>query len=344
MKYDIRQRIGFLLVLAVLLACAYMALHYLWRQGKVTRVLYEPSITLVRVGGVPVSPEQVNPVEVMQGTPLEVTCDVVPPSEDGEKAGYVFHTASGKTPSERCRALLTFDGKLGTEQEVMVEYLITGADGSSRQAGTMKALLRIVAPGAFLRIRALEDASGGPISSLVVPQEVVPYVDAALPLAGDADDYAVVFFVGRTGDDQLMLQLRSGEGGAVEVNWAPIKEFRRWGQEIGGYVAWPGGAEPGTGKKSPPIMVGGENSQREAFEIYAMLLRSSDVGTMLTRVVEVGPGTASEVSVSVKPLSLEEIRPMAVDGWVSPPLRVVRKAGDSGEDTVRVEAPAAGAE
>ncbi len=342
MKYDIKQRIGFLFVLAVLLACAYLALHYLWRQGKVTRVLYEPSITLVRVGGIPVSPEQVNPVEVMKGVPLEVTCDVVPPTEEGEKASYAFHTASGKTPADRCRSDLVFNGPLDGEETVEVEYLITGPEGQTRQAGTMTAKLKIVASRQFMRIRALEEPSGTPISNLLVPQEVVPYVDAALALKGTAADYAVVFFVGRVGDDELMLQLRpAAEGaGAVEVNWAPVKEFRQWGQGVGGYVAWPGGAEPGSGKKSPPISVGREGAQREAFEIYAALVRSDDVGTLLTRVVDIGRSTDSEVSVSVKPLSLEEIKAEAVDGWVSPPLRVVRRSASGAPEAVRVEPPA----
>jgi hypothetical protein len=321
-----RHRIGLIIFLVLAVVVFYTTLKYLHRGGEVTGGLYEPAIILVRVGEIPVPKEQVNPVEAMTDLPLPVSCDIVPPSVDGETASFKL-TAQGKSKeSDTCKGTVALVGNPGDKATVELEYLVTSADGTVRTADKKSVEVVLLRHREFLRIRALEKEDEQPIASVQVPRKVIPYVDAALKLDGDPADYVVLFFVQPMGGTGALLQVVSvkDEPGSFEMNTAPMKRFRTWGGSLHGYAAWPGGAEPGSGLRPPAIEIGDDSDDKQVFEIFAGLFQESDLPAVRAAAISVRTGENGEAEVSLREVPIEEMRTLAWNGWFSESLRVIR--------------------
>jgi len=136
----------------------------------------------------------------------------------------------------------------------------------------------------------------------------------------------VLFFVQELGSDRPMLQVYvpRDEPGSFEVNAAPLKRYRSWGDGLEGYAAWPGGAEPGSGVRPPPILVGNIEDVRVAFEVYAGLFLASEVEKVRDKAIRLEESTDTQSTFVAADLTLAEVKGMTFQGWLSPPLRVVR--------------------
>jgi hypothetical protein len=300
---------------------------YFLKHGRtIMGDLYRPHIILARVADVPIGLEGRSRVEVMTGLPIAVGCEIVPPVGEGLQTVFRFTGQGAPVTAEHCGVELTFKGEPGQEAPVKLDYLVRRADGSEQVVDTRRATVALVASREFLKLRALETADQKPLATLTVPQAVIPYAEAALKVEGAPEDYAVLFFVRKVGTRNPVLQIRvpPEDPAGFKPLVAPLKRYRSWGGEVGGFAAWPGGVEPGTGRKPDAIQVGNDDDLRAAFEIYAGLFKAADVGRVTQACISLKQAEPGHAVFTAGDVDLEVLRAMTYKGWLSEPVNVVR--------------------
>ncbi len=315
------------LLVLVAASLLFFMIKYMHRSGEVSRALYEPDITMVRIGGVPLIKGLETPVDVMKGLPVEISCDYVPPVQG---KGTALFRLSGvlDTPIEAtsCKIPFTLNSEVGTLQDIRFEYLIVAPDGRILPGDFRELQVRVIPEREFFRIRALETADGQTLPGLTVPHEVIPYAEAALRFNADPKDFSVLFFVSSLGQDRYSLQFRTvpDKKAEFELISAPLKQHRSWGGDIDGLAAWPGGHEPGSPLPTLPIKIGHKDTSREAFEIVAAIVRTSAIDAVQQETISYDVQGEEQVIFRPIPVKLELIKELAYKGLVSESLRVVR--------------------
>lgn len=322
----LRYRLGLAAALLLVVACAATFFYVAWRNRTAIHDLYDPKILSMRVGGVVVYPRANGPSEVMVGLPVEVACDVVAPGNKEETSHFVVQGPAGAVDVADCRTPLTWTGKAGDQGTFAIEYHVKAADGTDRVVDRREAGVTLVPQREYLRIHALEDPSLNRLETLTVPRSVIPYVDAALRVEGNPDDYAVLFFVRKVDSLSPVLQITvpPDEPSAFKPIKAPLRRFRSWGGDLVGYAAWPGGAEVRKSQPPPPIQVGNQDDTRQAFEIIAGLFRAADLPRVTEACISLKDVAGDRAVFQVKGVELQTIRQLAYKGWMSEPLQVVR--------------------
>jgi len=299
--------------------------YLFYRYRATTGDLYEPHFIGLRVGEVPIySPDQ-RPVDVMNGLPISVSCEVVPVAP-GHTAKFRLSGYKEPITTDNGTALVAFEGAPGTTYDLTLEYEVTDPAGEKSVVDTKRATVRLIPAARYLRVRSFETAKEEAIPTLTVPAEVIPYAEAALEIEGPPEDYSVLFFVQRLGEDMPVLQILVDEKApeAFRANVAPLKKYREWGGNVGGFAAWPGGYEPGTTKRPPPIQIGNEEDVRVAFEVFSVLLRTSDVEAVLRSSIRFKDVEGGAPTFSLGDVDMAYLKTTAYKGWVSPPVVVVR--------------------
>ncbi|GEM_PF-3466013 len=319
-------------VLVFTLGTLWILAMYVQNKNQLTEDLYTPAFTSIRVAEVTLFKGAEYPVQVMQGQPIEVGCNYVPPPDEMGTPFFIVER-DGQTlfESSKCRIMASFDDQPEEMLDLVLKYLVVKPDGSKVEADSWAFQVKVIQPSTFFRIHGLETAAGESIVGLAVPHEVIPYTEAAVQFKGKSDEVTVIFFVSRLGDARYSVQFAPDpeEPGTVKLVSAPFKRFRSWGNGIDGFAAWPDGHEPAAGRIPTPIKIGNPKDNRQAFEIVAVVVEKSKLDDIRLGAVEVAmlaDDTAAHVAVPVSPEYLEEI---AVEGLISTPLRVVRTRGES---------------
>ncbi|MDD5306881.1 MAG: hypothetical protein PHU25_06120 [Deltaproteobacteria bacterium] len=278
-----------------------------------------PKLLMMRVDEVPFPKGGKKPVDVMAGRPVSLTCENITPPTDMGRPMYRFHVAGKTYERSMCKLDIPIPGDLGSTQTVGLDYSVRSPGGLTREIDHWESLVRPIPAGTYLRIRNVGTREGRPFANLMVPQEVIPYVEGALKVDGDPKNYLVLFFVQVLGADMPVLQV-SGRPGSVskfEVIAAPLTRYRRFGTGMDGYAAWP----------LEPIQAGGPKDQRKIFEIYAGIFEAKKVKAITDQLLRFeGVTEDGQPRVKVLPKRLEDIKALVWKGWLSEPLRVVRAA------------------
>lgn len=317
------------LSVAALVAAGLMlfAGKYLHHTGEISAGLYKATITLPRIGGVPLVKGNEVTVDVMQGLPTEFSCDYVPPKENaGEPQFELSGDIEAPVKSGSCSLMATFNDAPGTLRTLSLNYKVVASDGSVAGEDSWELKVRVVKKEEFFKIRALETPEGEAITGLSVPYQVVPFAEAALEFGERPEDYTVLFFVSRLGEDRFAVQFTTSpdKPGEFQLITAPVKRFRSWGAAMIGLAAWPGGWEPGSANKSLPISIGTKDDSREAFEILAVMFRTDKLSMVQQETV--GYDVLGEEQIVFRPIYVTQslLKELAHKGLVSQSLRVVR--------------------
>jgi hypothetical protein len=293
------------------------AAYFLYRGQKRVQHLYVPKLLMMRVDEVPFPKGGKKPVDVMAGRPVSLTCENIDPPPDMGRPLFRFHVAGKTYERSRCSLDLPIPGNFGSTQSLGLDYSVRGINGAERTIDHWEALVRPIPAGKYLRIRNVGTRTGHPFANLMVPQEVIPYVEGALKLDGDSKDYVVLFFVQTLGVDMPVLQVsgRPSSAEKFEVISAPLTRYRKFGPQMDGYAAWP----------LEPIQVGGTKDQRKIFEIYAGIFESKKVNAIAGQLLTFEGLTEEGLPrIKVLPKQLTDIKALTWKGWLSEPLRVIR--------------------
>jgi hypothetical protein len=322
--YLVQRRVGWIPFFFLMVACIFTAVYFLYRSHSRIRHLYEPKLLMLRVDEVAFPKGGSNPIEVMAGSQVRITCETVGlPAEMG-RAGFRFHVGGKTYPSSTGKLDVVIGGEIGSTQKVAIDYLVNKPGGSSRAIDHYEALVKLIPGGEYFRIHSVADSEGHPLEYLTVGQQVIPYVDAALQIPGKAEQYTVLFFVEAYGTDSPVLQVSSSEGSKqkFEPIAAPLKRHRGYGPKMGGYAAWP----------DEPIQIGDAGQDRMIFQVYAGLFETNKVNSVVQSLLSYdGTGEQGQVKVRVHPVRREQIKALAWRGWLSDPIRVVRTQNPSPE-------------
>jgi hypothetical protein len=300
----------------------FLSLGYaLYLQRKPMHNFYDPKLLMLRIDDIPFPRERKAPVEVMGDASATVTCENVNPPADMGKPLYRLYFEGKTTENSSCNFKISMAGKVGTTQKVELEYLLREPNGSIRAVEKWKGSVRSIPSGEYLTIHNLGTQDGRVIDNLTVPKEVIPYVKAALKLEGEPDEYAVLFFVESMGTDMPVLQVvgKPQSPDKLEPISAPLKRYRKFGPEVGGYGAW----------TTEPIRIGDASDERKIFSVYAGLFKVNEIQMVTQQLLSfegVADDSRQSFHVKVVPMRLEDIRKLAWRGWISKPIRVVREA------------------
>lgn len=321
-----RHHIALIVTLSLVVVFVVGFFFMTYRNRAALHDFYEPKLLAIRVGGVMVYPRPNGAAEVMAGLPIEISCDVVSPGNEGEESHFVVQGAGTTVDVPECKATLTWNGKPGETGAFSVEYRVKAADGADHAVDRREATVGIVPQREYFRIHALEDGAQHRLETLSVPRSVVPYVDAALRLEGKPDDYAVLFFVRKQGALSPVLQITVPPENpkAFRPIVAPLRRFRSWGGDLIGYAAWPGGLEVRKNQQPESIQVGNQDEVREAFELFAGLFRAADVRRVTEAAISLKEVAGDKAVFQVKGVLLETLRQIAYKGWLTEPVTVVR--------------------
>lgn len=323
----LKPKLTFSLLLLMGAALLLFMVKFMHNQGEVSRALYEPDITMVRIGGVPLIKGHETVVEVMRGLPVDISCDYVPPVEGKGNPLFLLSGVLDKPiESASCKIPFTFHSEPGTLHDIRLEYQIVAPDGSVTKGDFRNLQVRVMPVSEFFRIRALETADGQTIPGLTVPHEVIPFAEAALKFEADPNDFTVLFFVSPLGENYFSVQFDTlpEKSAEFELISAPLKQFRSWGGQIDGLAAWPGGHEPGSPKKPKPIRIGAKDTSREAFEVVAAIFKNTAIEGVQQETIAYDVQGDEQIVFRPIPVKLELIKELAYHGLVSEPLRVVR--------------------
>lgn len=305
------------LVVAVL-GAAVFTLYYI-KVGR-TRLqhLHVPAILNFRIEENLVLPDMPRPIEVMEGLPAELSCEVVPPDEPG--ATTFFRFAIDGAPLEEvqdCVVQHVVPGPVGSRHTVSLEYLVQLPGKAPLSIDREEAQVEIVRAGESLRIVALTTPDKEPIPTLTVPPRAIPYVRGALELKGGAEGYVALFFVDPEGEGRPVLQVHipPETPDKFQVISSPLRRYRRFGPSLTAFAAWP----------KQPIQLGNLEDERMLLELYVGIFRKEDVDRVAKKLLQFeGIGPNDEVRLKVLSPTIDEIRAMAYRGLLSEPLRVVR--------------------
>ncbi len=301
------------------------SVYMVWYQRANVRALYEPKFLAMRVGGVPVPERPGKPIEVMADLPVDISCEVVKSPDKNARATFRVIGPGVADERDQCDRSVVFPGPPGTRHKVVLEYLLAPPGVAKGVIDRKEADVVVVPVRQFFRIRALATAKGELITTHTVPQAVIPYAEAALDVEAP-DDLSVLFFVRKVGSARPILQVvvPPEAPAAWRVNLAPLKRFRSPGGRIVGYAAWPGGVEPGGSQLPDPIQIGNDSELRQAFEVFAGLFRKADVERVRKTCLTFRHQEGGRVVFDVQDVTIDTIRQLAHQGWLTPPLVVVR--------------------
>lgn len=322
---SIKARGGAAVMAALLVAVIGLTAYLFYRYGTTTADLYDPHFIGVRVGDVPIFSADQPPVDVMDGLPVSVSCEMVP-VQGADVASFRLSGYGEPKMARDCAWKIPFSRTAAVEHRLEMEYLVTSPGVPERVVDRKQFSVRVVPATTYFRIRSFETADEKQIPTLTVPPEVIPYVDAAMEIDLKPEDLSVLFFVQPLGMDRPILQISVPPDNpeAYSANIGPLKKYREWGGNVGGYAAWPGGYEPGTARRPPPIQVGNEEDVRQAFEVFAVLLKSSDVPALVDRCIRFTKVAGETPVFSLGDVTMETLRSAAYKGWITPPVTVVR--------------------
>ncbi len=314
-----KLRIVLIVVIAIPL---FLSLGYaLYLQRKPMHNFYVPKLLMLRIDDIPFPRERKTPIEVMGGSAATITCENVNPPTEMGKPLYRLYFEGKTTEYTSCNFKISTVGKKGATKKIELEYLIKEPGGSIRSIDKWQGTIRSISAGEYLTIHNFGTPDGKIIDTLTVPKEVIPYVKAALRLEGEPDEYVVLFFVEAMGTDMPVLQVmaKPQSPDKLEPVSAPLKKYRSFGPEIGGFGAW----------TSQPIRIGDEADERKIFSVYAGLFKVKEI-QMVTQQLLSYEGMSEDGMqnhhVKVVPMRLADIQKLAWKGWISKPIRVVRKA------------------
>ena len=334
-RYLARRKIGALVFVLVAVGSVFSVLFFLNRGQQNTQHLYTPKLLMLRVDEVPFPKGAKNPVDVMVGTSVAITCEnVIPPKEKGVPS-YRFHVGGKVTDSAVCARDFVIPGELNSTQTVGLDYLFQDAGKKEKRVvDHWDALVRIVPAREYLRIRNFGRTDRTVITGHTIPREVIPYVEGALPLDGPSDRYSVLFFVVAMGTDVPVLQAtgRPNSEHRIEAIAAPLLRYRGFGTKMGGYAAWP----------PQPIQIGGMEDERALFEVYAGIFEKKNVQAVVDQLLTLDEiAQDGQAVVKVVQKTVEDVRKLAWKRWLSEPMRVVRAANTPAENEARSAASAA---
>jgi hypothetical protein len=333
-RYLARHKIGAFVFVFVAIGSIFSVLYFLDRGQQNTEHLYEPKLLMLRVDEVPSPKGATNPVEVMAGTSVVISCENVIPPKAAGVASYRFHVGGKSIDSPVCARDFVIPGPINSTQKIALEYLFQDAGKKEKRVvDHWDATVHIVPAREFVRIRNFGRTDRTVITGHTIPREVIPYVEAALPLDGPSDKYTVLFFVEAMGTGVPILQAtgRPNAQHRIEAIAAPVARYRGYGTKIGGYAAWP----------ALPIQIGGLEDERALFEVYAGIFEKKNVQAVVDQLLtldEIAQDGQAVVKVVQKPV--EEIRRLAWKRWLSEPMRVVRAANTPEENAARQAAAA----
>jgi hypothetical protein len=324
-RYLGRHKIGVVALVFVAIASTFSVYYFLSRSQRDTLQLYKAKLLMLRVDDVPFPKKATTPIDVMEGSPVVVSCEnIIPPAKTG-KASYRFHVGGKTTDSSVCERDFALSGKIDSVQKIGLEYFFAENGKEKKLVDKWDALVRIVQSREYIKIRNFGKSDGTPLEGHTVPREVIPYVEAALPLDGPSKDYEVLFFVEAMGTGVPILQA-TGKPNAehrVEAIVAPVTRYRGFGRKKGGYAAWP----------SVPIQIGGLEDERAIFEVYAGIFETKKVQAVVDQLLTLDEiAQDGQAVVKVVQKTVEEIRQLAWRRWLSEPMRVVRAANTPEEN------------
>lgn len=322
-----RSKLGVTGILLLGVGLAFMIWRYMHEQGEAGKRLYVPIISRLYVGDVPIEEKQEKPGEAMVGHPAMIRCDSVPPRRDPRKPLFRLSGESvGLLENQSCEFAPALPGNIGAVHSLKLEYFLVSPSGQEDLMYTRSFAVMLVPAGSYLRIRNFADANGEQLSGYEAPHKVIPYVEAAVSLAGEPSDYRILLFVNRTGNDSWIVQTNTApdDPGELRLNEAPLVRFRTWGNNLEGYAAWPGGYAPESGRLPDPIELGDPNDSRQAFDVAAVLMRTDKVDELRKRVIKTSPMADGTLNVNVIGISMEQLKEAAWNEWVSETASLVR--------------------
>jgi hypothetical protein len=314
-----RLKIVLIIIIAIPL---FLSLGYaLYLQRKPIHNFYIPKLLMLRIDDIPFPRNRKAPVEVMGDASAAITCENVNPSAEMGNPLYRINFEGKTTENSACNFKISMVGKVGTTQKIVLEYLLRKPDGMIESIDKWQGTVRSIPAGEYLTIHNFASRDGKAIESLTVPQEVIPNVKAALKLDGEPDEYAVLFFVEAMGTDMPVLQVmaKPQSPNKLEPISAPLKRYRKFGPEVGGYGAW----------TTDPIRIGDSKDERKIFSVYAGLFKVNELQMVTQQLLSfegVSDDDKQNYNVKVVPMRLADIQKLAWKGWISKPVRVVRKA------------------
>jgi len=319
----------------VAVASTFSVYYFLTRSQRDTQQLYKAKLLMLRVDDVPFPKKSTTPIDVMEGSPVVVSCENIIPKAEVGKASYRFHVGGKTTDSEVCARDFPLSGKINSVQKIGLEYFFTEKGKEKKRVDSWEALVRIVPAREYIKIRKFGKVDGTVLDGHTVPREVIPYVEAVLPLDGQPKNYEVLFFVEAMGTGVPILQA-TGKPNAehrIEAVVAPLTRYRGFGKKKGGYAAWP----------SEPIQVGGLEDERAIFEVYAGIFEKKNVQAVVDQLLTLDEiAQDGQAVVKVVQKTVEEIRQLAWRRWLSEPMRVVRAANTPEESDRLRAAPLSG--
>jgi len=329
------------LILTVLLILATLGggvftLYALRRNVAQMESLRVPTIMHLRVEDMMVHAEVSRPTEVAVGVETLVECDVTPPADRTWETSFAFFLDGRQVALlPDCTLHHALHGAPGSLVTLAVEYRVNAPGSSPVLAHRVQTTLKLVPAEPFLRIRTLTQPDKTPLPTLTVPARVLPYVDGAFTLEGKSEQYAALFFVDPDGAGQPVLQVTvpPDKPGTFEVITAPVKKYRRFGPQLGGYAAW----------TKVPIQVGNLEDERRRMDLLVGIFRQTDLPRVTALFLEqAGVGPEGEVRLKVLSPGLAAVRELAYKGLVSAPLTVVRseRVPTETRSAWRYEAPA----
>lgn len=323
---------------AVSIAVGLLALMIYWFKppADATKAFEQPKLTSAHLDEqpfmrVPLGPgESYRPLEVMEGTRVAFTCEVV--SRADAPSRFVLKAFGKVLESSDCRYTLDIPAEVGLRADLEVTF----HDGGASQATDVLTVPAIVtARHEGLDFHALEDAAHKTVQPGSVPDQVFVYARAVTKLPGDGRDYAALFFTADPANGVPVLELMpTKEGDKPLPMTASVIRYRSWGPDLSGYAFW-----------SPePIRTGGRQGDRVVTDLYVILVRRDQVQDIFAKVLKVEQTGPETLTVTPQIRDAADLKALAVNHLVSLPLHVVRGpagSAESGTRTTPVPPPAA---